>query len=153
MKFASHIVRRVVHEQLGAVPEFMGPINNQLNYGLNHPPRTVLPAALHYMEQNEYGEGAINTATIDDINAATFRWVVRVDTHGNSDSTILGPAEAQLTALHGREVDTTDGEGRNVTVSFRAMGEVPMPPYTDENNVRNQTLGTVYSVELTRGEY
>jgi hypothetical protein len=152
MKFASRIVRKVIHDVLGNVPEFMGPINNQFHYGLNHPQTTRVPAALHYMEQNDYGEGAVNTANIDDVNRATFRWVVRVDDHGTTDGRIVGAAEAQLTTLHGLSVDTTDGEGRNVTVAFRATGEIPMPPY-DDDNVRHQTLGSTYSVELTRGEY
>ena len=152
MKFASRIVRKVIWDVLSPIPEFMGPINNQLHYGLNHPQGTEYPAALHYMEQNDYGEGAVNTATIDDINHATFRWIVRVDGTGKSDNGIVGPAEVQLTTLHGLSVDTTDGEGRNVTVSFRATGEVPMPPY-DEGGTRYQTLGSTYSVELTRGEF
>ena len=149
--FASRAVRKIVHEALGSVPEFMDPINNQFTYGVNHPQNTTLPAALHYMEQNDYGEGAVNTDTVDDINEANFRWVVRVDGTGKSDSGIIGPAEAQLYALHGHEFDTTYN-GRNVTVRFHAIGEIPMPPYNDDSGTRYQQLGTIYSVELTRGE-
>ena len=146
--FGSRIVKRVLYEQLSAIPAVTAVVGTRIHYGANHPQNTALPALLYYMEQADYGEGAITTESSEFLREENFRFVVRVDDTGNSDSRIAPVAEAEIAALHGLTVDTTHN-GQNVMVTFAAIGEVPMSPY-DDGGTRYQTLGTVYSVELRR---
>ena len=143
--FGSRIVKKVIYDVLSADADVTAVVGGRIHYGANSPQGTVLPALLYYVEMAEYPEGPVTTAIGESLHAENFRFVVRVDDTGNSDSRIAPAAEAQLKALNGLEYITDDG----VQVLFAAIGEVPMPPY-DEGGTRYQTLGTVYSVELRR---
>jgi hypothetical protein len=146
--FGSRIVRKVIADVLNADTDITAVVGDRIHYGANHPQKTQLPALLFYMEQADYGEGAVTTARAEHLRAENFRFVVRIDDTGGSDSRIAPAAEAQLAALQGLTVDTTH-KGENVMVTFAAIGEVPVSPY-DDGGTRYQTLGTVYSVELRR---
>jgi hypothetical protein len=143
--FGSRIVKRVIYEVLSATPGVTDVVGPRIHYGANYPQGTALPALMYYVEQADYGEGTITTDSAEQLREANFRFIVRVDDTGNSDSRIAPAAEAQLAALHGLVVDTDSNE----MITFAAIGEVPMSPY-DEDGTRYQTLGTVYSVELRR---
>lgn len=143
--FGSRIVKRVIYEVLSADPDVTAVVGDRIHYGANHPQGTKLPALLYYVEMANYPEGPVTTARGELLHAEDFRFVVRVDDAGTSDSRIAPAAEAQLKALQGLEYITDDG----AQVLFAAVGEVPVAPY-DEGGTRYQTLGTVYSVELRR---
>ena len=143
--FGSRIVKKAIYDVLAATPAVTAVVGGRIHYGRNYPQNTTLPALLYYMEQADYGEGAVTTDSAEQLREANFRFVVRLDDTGNSDNRIAPAAIAQLNALHGRVVDTANNE----MLTFAAVGEVPMSPY-DEGGTRYQTLGTVYSVELRR---
>jgi hypothetical protein len=146
--FASRVVSRVIYETLSSTPGVTNVVGDRIIRGLGYPQNTKRPALLFYMEYSVYEPGPVTTARAEHLTSENMRFVVRLDDVGTSDTRIAQAADAQLTALAGLRIDTPDGH----QVSFEATGEVPMTTYIDGEQTY-QRLGTVYSVNVTRGGY
>lgn len=142
--FASRIVNRLVYETLAATPAFTAVVGDRIVRGVGYPQGFTLPACLYYMEQSTYDSGQL--AGAEHIDGEQMRYVVRVDDVGLSDSRIAAAAEAQLLALAGLVTAAATGE----QVTFHATGELPLTSYVQDGQFF-QRLGTIYSVDVTRG--
>ena len=142
--FASRIVNRVIFQTLAATPAVTAVVGQRIVRGVGYPAGFELPACLYYMEQSTYDAGQL--AHAEHIDGEQMRYVVRVDDRGLSDSRIAAAAEAQLLAFAGLETTADTGE----QVTFSAIGELPLTSYVDGGQFF-QRLGTIYSVDVTRG--
>ena len=142
--FASRIVNRLIYQTLAETPGVTDVVGTRIVRGVGYPMGTALPACLFYMEQSEYDAGQL--AGAEHIDGERMRFVVRFDDEGLSDAAIAGAAQAALEALAGLIVNTDDGE----QVTFHATGEVPLTSYVDGDTFY-QRLGTIYSVDVTKG--
>ncbi len=144
--FFSRIINRVIYQTLADAPDVGGAVGpGNIQRGTGYRQGTVLPAVLFYVESATYDSGG-HTEQAEHITAGTYRFVVRVDGDGASDSDIAPIAEAQFRALAGLIHDTDDG----YYLTFRALGELPMPSYI-EDGTPYQRLGTIYEVTVTKG--
>ena len=141
--FFSRIVNRAIYETLAADPVVSG-VPGGIQRGTGYTQGTELPGVLFYMEQAQYDAGQLAGAA--HLDGGSYRYVVRVDGTGASDTDIAPVAEAQLMALAGLVITTDD----NYQVTFTAVGEMPMPSYIEDGDPY-QRLGTIYSVDVTRG--
>jgi|SRR5690554_2992216 len=141
--FFSRIINRVMYETLADDPT-TGNVPGGIQRGTGYAHGTILPAILFYMEQAQYDAGQLAGAA--HLDGGSYRYVVRVDGEGASDTDIAPIAEAQLAALAGLVTTTDDG----YQVTFTAVGELPMPSYIEDGD-QYQRLGTIYSVDVTRG--
>lgn len=112
------------------------------------PPGTTLPALLLYMTASEYG-GVVDATPAADVNSETIRLEVRAINGGTSDAPVYPVAKAQFTALAGQTVSHTF-DGDDYTLTFMAVGEVPLTTLVDGANLYRQ-LGTIYTVDVFRG--
>lgn len=141
--FFSRVVNQVIYATLAADP-VVGAVPGGIQRGTAYRQGTTLPGVLFYMEQAQYDAGQLSGA--EHLDGGSYRYVVRVDGAGSSDTDIAPIAEAQLVALAGLIHDTDDGE----QVTFTALGELPLPSYIEDGD-QYQRLGTIYSVDVTRG--
>ena len=142
--FASRIVNRLIYETLAATSGVTDVVDDRIFRGGGYPAGTALPACLFYLEQSTYDSGQL--AGAEHINGERMRFVVRFDDVGHSDARIANAAEAALIALAGLVEDVDGG----YQVTFHAQGEVPLTSYVDGDTFY-QRLGTIYSVDVTRG--
>mgnify|MGYP007115078142 CR=1 FL=1 len=142
--FASRIVNKIIYTKLAAATGVKNVVSTRIVRGVGYPPGTILPACLFYMEQSTYDAGQL--AGAEHIDGERMRYVVRFDDVGTTDARIAPAAEAALTALAGLVTDAPTGE----QVTFHATGEVPLTSYVDGDTFY-QRLGTIYSVDVTRG--
>lgn len=142
--FYSRAVNALIYQTLAATPGLTDVVGTRIVRGVGYPAGITLPACLFFMEQSQYDSGL--GAHAEHIQGESMRYVVRIDDVGTSDSRIASAAEAQLTALAGLVTDHPDG----TQITFHAMGEVPLTSYVDGDTFY-QRLGTIYSVDVTRG--
>ena len=137
--FLSRIVNRELYTLLTNAGEY--PVYR----GYQYPEGASLPATLFYMENSDWDTGG-HTIPAEHLTAGTYRFVVRTDGKGSSDTTIAAEAQRLLDAVAGQIVDTDDG----YQVTFTAMGETPITSLF-EGAQQYQRLGAIYQVYVTKG--
>lgn len=146
--FGSEITAEVLTRELKAINEVTADVGDRVFASLIVPGDADLPALIFYMEDAPYG-GPLGTRPAGAITQQIVRFVVRILTEGQSTNPIINAAEAQLAHLDGRRVDTV-WRGWNYTLTFTALGEVPITNFVEDATNYRQ-LGTVYEAEVSRG--
>ena len=142
-EYASEILFR---ELTTLLPDYAGKI-----VGMAIAPESMtLPGCMFYPEQSMYSGPAFNRSAGDSLNYEGVRFAVRFACLGTSTNPIKAAALAQLNHLDGATFDE-QYDGRWYAFSFIANGEY-LPTTAIRNDVLYRQLGTVYNVEITRGE-
>ena len=135
--FLSRIVNRELYTLLSSVAVY--PVYR----GYQYPENTALPASLFYMEQSAWDTGG-HTVPAEHLTAGQYRFVVRTDGEGSSDTVIAEEAQRLVDAVAGQIIDTADG----YQVTFRATGETPVTSMY-QGAQQYQRLGVIYEVTVT----
>ena len=146
--FGSAVVSDYVYDTLGAIGGITTVIpTTRMTGAMVVPPGTALPALMFHMVASEYG-GPLTTAANAHIESETIRLEVRAIDKGVSIATIYPVAKAQLDALAGTTAQH-DYDGQTWSLSFIAVGEIPLGTLVDGSNLYRQ-LGTIYQVDVFR---
>lgn len=147
--FATEIVAAAVVAELGGLAAVTDTVGDRLLNSTYVPLDEALPALLTYAEDAPYTGGPIGSRVAGPIATQDVRQIVRIVCEGRSTDPIHEAAEAQLEHLDGRRI-RHHARGRGYLLIFTALGEVPLNTLA-EDNVDYRQLGTIYSVEVTRG--
>lgn len=142
--FLSRVINRELYRLLSESPGVTSVVGNRIYRGLQYPEGVALPACLFYMEFAKW-DGAVQTLPAEHLDSGEYRFVVRFDGEGASDTVIAPAAQAQLEAIAGAIVDTDDG----YQVTFTATGETPVTS-TFQGATQYQRLGTIYQVFISK---
>lgn len=136
--FLSRIISRELYTLLSSAGHY--PVYR----GYRFPEGASLPATIFFMEQASF-DGAVQNIPAEHITSGTYRFVVRTDGEGSSDTVIADEAQRLVEAVAGAIVNTDDG----YQLTFTALGETPL---TSEyaGATEYQRLGVIYQVFISK---
>lgn len=144
--FGTEEAARIVTRELKALPAVTSVVGSRIYYLPVFPPDAAFPGCLLYPQYTEYD------GSIDSDGDPVFERVdmeVRFIAEGKSASPIRDAAKAQRAALANAQFDEVI-DGHNWHVQFTPISEVALPALIEGTTYYRQ-LGTVYTIEFTRG--
>lgn len=147
--FGSIVAEEVIYQRLSSDPTITGTVGESVWALMSVPQGEPIPALLFYRTNSSYG-GYASAVESDDINYEEMLYEVHVVCEGTSTVPIEDAAERQMDLLSGFEAQV-QYRGRNYQLLFTAEGET-MLGSVQEGPQFYRDLGTVYRVEISRGE-
>lgn len=138
--FGSELVAEAVYGVLAGLPAVTAATGDRI-VNLSVAGDLALPAALHYMDNGDYGGPIGQAATSERV-----RYVVRLVCEGASTDPIRAAAEAAFAAFDGFEATPAPG----AWLGSQVVGEWPLTTVL-EGGVLYRQLGFYLSVDLTQG--
>ncbi|MGB3330694.1 MAG: hypothetical protein WBA46_17160 [Thermomicrobiales bacterium] len=149
MFIGSEIASEVMNTQLQGIPALVSVVGDRLTNSPFIPNDMPFPACYFYPVDASYA-GPMGKRPRGQIAFELVAMSFSLVCEGESTEPIRAAHLAQLLALDGKGFDYTDDAGAHYRVVFTAEGEV-LPTRLMEAKQPFRRLGTLYSVEITRG--
>lgn len=149
MFIGSEIASEVTNTVLLGLPEVVATIDDRLTDSPFIPSDMEFPALYFYPVDASY-DGPMGKRPRGRISFETVAMSISIVCEGETIGPIREAHLAQLVAFDGQGFDYTDDAGAHYRVVFTAQGEM-LPTRLMEAKRAYRRLGTLYSVEITRG--